>query len=775
MKPLRRIAMLCVLLLTTVILVFAPSSPAQATTLPQCVGITKGSNCGDMDATDLYGYVKAGETVTVNLSALRNVVLDKHAITAKLYKPSGTLYSTKSFTANTVIGDTLILADNVVSDETGLWLLDLSIGAAGNNFSLHDWEFSIKRNGIDLPGRVFTEFLNHYINDSTYRMPEFSLWTINDTGHIYKASMKLFNGVGSSFVFDSKGVVDTATGLPLYKSVPATDPKYDYGVGTPYRIFFEPPADDLPAQASSANGVKLVKPPVMEFAKIVASKPSYSPTSFANAGGEFTTVFDSKFSGNYSLRIDTNNYNVFTDTVDVSVPGTTNGGSSTVVWNGKNGQGVLLGAQAFNSQIFVEKYGEMHLVRFDVEGSVEGITIEALTEVAPGRKYLVNWDDSLIEQCNATATCPRQSTTPGSKLNTTDPIIGVDVDSSSGAHRWEYSGNSWGDYSLIDDWVYAAKDSVLPNSTVTTPAEDSVKTDNFTAVATKASGSMPDVGDKLTAQVTLKNEGNTSQTDVVVAAANGTTVNVGTMAANTTKTVTVERTLTQADVDAFTDAAVAITVTRKNAEAQVKTWNGTVTWIPRYEPSATSSATGSNSTDVNNNGIIDAGDVVEISYRVTNTGNVTLSDLEASSDSSAASTGPSTLSPSTSYTYTINHTVTASEASNAALRVMLSFKSENPNLEISKEFVINSVAGDVITEPEYNLTMTRTHTPDKNVYNEGEPITWTYTIANHGNSVVTGLTLSDDQGTTLTCPKTSIGIGETMKCTGVSSVVISAR
>ncbi len=47
----------------------------------------------------------------------------------------------------------------------------------------------------------------------------------------------------------------------------------------------------------------------------------------------------------------------------------------------------------------------------------------------------------------------------------------------------------------------------------------------------------------------------------------------------------------------------------------------------------------------------------------------------------------------------------------------------------------------------------------------GEPITWTYVITNTGNVTLTMVTLSDDQLALLTCPKSVLYAGESMRCT----------
>ncbi len=48
---------------------------------------------------------------------------------------------------------------------------------------------------------------------------------------------------------------------------------------------------------------------------------------------------------------------------------------------------------------------------------------------------------------------------------------------------------------------------------------------------------------------------------------------------------------------------------------------------------------------------------------------------------------------------------------------------------------------------------------------EGDPVTWTYEVTNSGNTALTGLAVTDDQGLTVTCPQTDLAIGEKVVCT----------
>lgn len=768
-KPafLRRITILAALLIAVTAVTTAS---AAETRLPGTSPTCEPYYCSGIGLQTLYAYVKAGETVSFTMANAQGNGAEGDGaprptgnVKAKLYNPAGITVGEDELTLSpTDISYTpKTLAQDVVAHEDGLWQMTVSQNSGTIPYT---WDFAVKSNGVRQPGRVFTEEFHHWMRPFAPGIADLNLWVVNNTGHTYKVTMRGMNGLDSSFAVDSKGVVDAATGLPLYKSA-VHNSSVTFKTGTLFRVFFEAPSKDLPAQAKlmGESAAKMVLPPVMNVSSIVSAEPNYTPTSFTQAGGSITTVFDSKFSGNYELQIDTNNNGIFTDAVDVQIPSTTNGGPETYNWNGKNGQGKQLNATAFKMRVFIEKYGEMHLVLRDVESLERGLTVEALTDVAPGRKYLLNWDDSRIQG------------RPNSASNNPDiQVKGVDVDSQNGVRGWPYRGNddkSWGDSSLMDSWVYAVKDNQV-GETSTVAKENSVKTDDFKVSAVKSSytSSKPDLGNEIAANVTLTNSGNTPQSNVVVKAANGTTVNVGTMASNTVKIVTVKRAITQAEIDSFTDAVLNITVTRTNAEAQVKSWSGALAWTPRYEPQMLSNAASVSGEDLNKNGILDAGDTVVLRYYAKNSGNVTLTGVESITSNGVMEAGPTVFAPNATHTYLADYTLTKADADDGVLTTLFTTRSASPTYSLTRPLETTVLSGMPIESPNYKLSIKRTHKPDLDKYKVGDKLSWDYVITNDANTAISGLKLTDSFDSTLTCTKTSLAKGESMTCKGDSLI-----
>lgn len=54
----------------------------------------------------------------------------------------------------------------------------------------------------------------------------------------------------------------------------------------------------------------------------------------------------------------------------------------------------------------------------------------------------------------------------------------------------------------------------------------------------------------------------------------------------------------------------------------------------------------------------------------------------------------------------------------------------------------------------------------------GDPVTWTYVVTNIGNVPLQGVVVTDDQGVTVTCSKTTLDVGEVMTCTASGTAML---
>lgn len=778
--PRRAIQIICGLAVALMVIIgLSPNvaSPAQAATSSDyCVGAAANS-CGAATPTEMYVYVKPGEKIYANLTKLQNSSAEGYRITGNIYKPNGDLAGAYTFPLVANAGSTYAIlgAYGVTAGPTegGLWKFVILVPTPHSNYTLYSWDWGVNNaSNAHISGRTFTYALPHYLigDINNFGLPSINFWAMSDLGYIYKTTLFDFNGAGSGFSVDSKGLVSKTTGLPTYTSGQSASGDYLRGTGTTFRIFFELPATDLPFQAPSMDGVKIVGPPLLDAANVVSTQPVYTPSFTDKAGGAIQTVFDTRFSGNFEIQIDTNDNGSFSDAVDVKLPGTTNGGAASVTWNGKDGQGSQLAAQAFAVKAVIPKYGEMHFIRDDVEKN-GGIRIERLNGGDTANRFKIYWDDGPIWACYQVNNCYLSDGSRGAKINATYYIYGTaGIDSSlpygavsaTQIHGWAGGVDSWGDNAWIDDWVYAAQNAPI-GSTLSVSAADAIKRDSAVISIAKSADTpaKPKINEAIKANVTIDNTGNSALTNVIVSAEDGTSVTIATVAANSKTTVSVSRLVTQVDIDQLTDVSLNVTVLRTTAAAETLTWNGSVAWTPSFLPELTGVFTIGEAGDTNGSGLWEAGEVAQFNYTITNTGGVALKNVFVKFE--GVNGTPPTLKVGESYTLTVNHTITAAEASSGAINGTATFGATDTGLSSSGVYSTTGIVS--VGSPVYNMTLTRTANPAQQKFFSGDTVVFTYTVTNSSNVNISGISLKDDHGSVITCPKTAMVPGEVMTCT----------
>ncbi len=168
---------------------------------------------------------------------------------------------------------------------------------------------------------------------------------------------------------------------------------------------------------------------------------------------------------------------------------------------------------------------------------------------------------------------------------------------------------------------------------------------------------------------------------------------------------------------------------------------------------------------------IPVGDAVTWTYVVTNTGNVTLTDVAVSDDQLGAVSCPkTTLAASESMTCTASGTAVAGQYANIGTATGTTpaqttvtdsdpshYFGSAPAIEIEK--ATNGEDADAAPGP---------YIP------EGDPVTWTYVVTNTGNVTLTDVAVTDDQGVVVSCPQTTLAVGESMTCTA-SGIAVAGQ
>lgn len=323
--------------------------------------------------------------------------------------------------------------------------------------SRFDWQIDVVDAGTALPGRVWVDTYLAYDLQGPQPPYDLTFWAVSQYGAQYEISANGFVGGGWGLRVDPFGVVDPGTCDSLYRSTAMSSNSSAYpaagdACGDRYRMFFEPPAADLPGSAPSADGEMWIVPDVVT--------PEIEGLTFTAAGGasrEGTFSYDlAGFTGSYELRIDVDGDGDFDGERDRIVPLSGASGAQSYAWDGLDGTGAAVDVcEDVAVEVAIDRTDEVHFVLGDAEGLAGGLQITQLVGNSPGTATLY-WDDTQVPTAGKTSTTPQTDGTAG-------------VDSTGGVHGWASTGgNPWGNQVAIDNWTFSpvdvAQQLALPGS-----------------------------------------------------------------------------------------------------------------------------------------------------------------------------------------------------------------------------------------------------------------------------------------------------------------------
>ena len=284
-------------------------------------------------------------------------------------------------------------------------------------------------------------------------------------------------------------------------------------------------------------------------------------------------------------------------------------------------------------------------------------------------------------------------------------------------------------------------------------------------------------GDVITYTYAVTNTGNVTVNNVMVSDVHSGTgalgaispANVTSLAVGGSADFTSTYTVTQADID----AGGAITNT---ATADGTPVGGTLIPATADEsvapegpaPQADFTKIADVTTDLS------VGDIVTYTYSVTNTGNVSLSDISVS-DVHAGTGTLSAITPATisslavgdSVDFTATYEVTQADIdAGTAITNTATLSATPAGGTFPPTTATESVASEAPT-PELSIAKRALDTDFTAV---GDVLTYEYDVENTGNVSISGIAVSDDKITTVTCPVTTLAPTETTTCTASYSV-----
>lgn len=284
-------------------------------------------------------------------------------------------------------------------------------------------------------------------------------------------------------------------------------------------------------------------------------------------------------------------------------------------------------------------------------------------------------------------------------------------------------------------------------------------------------------GDVVTYTYAVTNTGNVTVNNVMVSDVHSGTgalgaispANVSSLAVGGSVDFTSTYTVTQADID--TGTAITNTATANGSPV-----GGTLTPATGDEsvapegpaPQADFTKTADKTTDLT------VGEIVTYTYSVTNTGNVSLSDVSVS-DAHAGTGTLSAITPATiaslavgdSVDFTASYEVTQADIdAGTAITNTATLSATPAGGTFPTTTADESVASEVPT-PELSIVK---RALDADFVAVGDELNYEYDIENTGNVTISSVSVSDDKIATVSCPVTTLAPMETTTCTATYEV-----
>ncbi len=407
-----------------------------------------------------YAYVKGGEKISASFSKSVETEpsgLAAHDINVALEGP-GLTTQTCTMPKNVAVGQGCGFAD-VIAPETGIYRLSFNLPSGAMPYpevsprvkwggNLFSWNLTIKDGTVEKQGRVWSELYatrqpapQAFLANPTY-------YYVSESGYIYRAAYKGYNGQISTFSADAVGIRFGEDCASVYQSVRVTDRKFSptFGeCGGSYKLFFESPAGDLPKTAKKWDEKTTWIIPSVSAPKVTDLQFESDKNGDTQSGKISFRLRN--FVGQYSVDIDTTGDGGFSSREDVKIKRTmkaVNNDVQQIEFDGVDARGqVIAPSQKITIRINVEKVAEIHLVNADVEGRTDGLELTRINgDNAPSSRMC--WNDTDLDPLE------------NSSLQTST-LDGRDCPDSSAAklHGWPYATGSWGDGRYIDDWAYA--------------------------------------------------------------------------------------------------------------------------------------------------------------------------------------------------------------------------------------------------------------------------------------------------------------------------------
>ncbi|MBE7163629.1 MAG: DUF11 domain-containing protein, partial [Williamsia herbipolensis] len=276
-------------------------------------------------------------------------------------------------------------------------------------------------------------------------------------------------------------------------------------------------------------------------------------------------------------------------------------------------------------------------------------------------------------------------------------------------------------------------------------------------------------GDTITYTFAVRNTGNVTLSMIGIADPLAGAVNcpADPLAAGDTMycVIAVDYVITQGDVDAGRVDNSAQVAGTDPFGTTVRD-NDTVTTTLAARPSIALAKSGT-ALDASDNGRIDAGDEVQWTFTVTNTGNVTLHDVAVTDPIAGAVTCPvTTLAPGKVEICRADrrHRLTQADMDAGSVSNTASVNGLPPTggpVDAPSTATVPLAGSPQLTLDKSDVVTDRN---DNGANDAGDSVVWTFLVTNRGNVTVHDIVVDDPGAPRITCPRTTLAPGERMTC-----------
>ncbi len=369
-----------------------------------------------------------------------------------------------------------------------------------------------------------------------------------------------------------------------------------------------------------------------------------------------------------------------------------------------------------------------------------------------------------------TVVCPSGPVAPGAQVTCTPvayPLTQADVNAGKVDNTATATGKPPVGGTVTD----------TDSTTTPVPSAPSIRLDKTASAIDDVDGNGPDAGDTITYSFAVTNTGNVRLDPVTVSdpKVGAVTCPSGALAPGATVSCTPKTyPLTQADVDAGKVDNTATASGTPPTGSPVSDTDSTTTPVPS-DPGINLVKTASEVHDVNGNGI-DDGDTVTYTFDVTNTGNVTLTNITVADPKVGPVTCPSApLAPGAStscdprvYTLT-QEDVDHGSVDNTAV-VTGTPPTGDPVTDDDSRTVDLPATGSI----QLSKTASAVEDLDGNGPDAGDTITYSFRVTNTGNVRLDPVTVADPKAGPVTCPAGGLDPDESFDCTAVTYPITAA-